>query len=325
MKYIRKFTEHSVYDANKNELVYPSVSYCVKENEVHYGSNVGNIRFYVGDLSGKTNQTVVINYSGGTHDTVSIQEPNKWYSHNIPSGKALSSVTNLDYIKEAVVNCDKAYAQDWKKVGKVSYFNCDILGDRFASSYFTSLDLRTVDTNNVTSMYYMFSGCIGLTSLDVSNFNTSNVTDMEGMFYGCSGLTSLDVSNFNTSNVKFMNNMFERCSGLTSLDLSNFNTSNVTNFGSMFRYCSGLISLDLRGCKVRNTQFTFDGCSNLASLDLSGWDMSKVTSLSDIYGMFGGCYKLTTITMKGCTQDTINMIKEQLTRDKITGVAIITE
>ena len=273
MKYIRKFTEHSVYDANKNELVYPSVSYCVKENEVHYGSNVGNIRFYVGDLSGKTNQTVVINYSGGTHDTVSIQEPNKWYSHNIPSGKALSSVTNLDYIKEAVVNCDKAYAQDWKKVGKVSYFNCDILGDRFANSYFTSLDLRTVDTSNVTSMYYMFSGCIGL----------------------------------------------------TSLDLSNFNTSNVTNFGSMFRYCSGLISLDLRGCKVRNTQFTFDGCSNLASLDLSGWDMSKVTSLSDIYGMFGGCYKLTTITMKGCTQDTINMIKEQLTRDKITGVAIITE
>ena len=128
MKYIRKFTEHSVYEENKNELAYPSVSYCVKENEVHYGSNVGNIRFYVGDLSGKTDQVVTINYSGGTSDTVSIQEGNKWYTHNIPSGKTLSSVTNLDYIKEAIVNCDKAYFQPWDNVDKVSYFNCKFLG-----------------------------------------------------------------------------------------------------------------------------------------------------------------------------------------------------
>ena len=82
MKYIRKFTEHSVYEENKNELAYPSVSYCVKENEVHYGSNFGNIRFYVGDLSGKTDQVVTINYSGGTSETIPIQESNKWYSRS---------------------------------------------------------------------------------------------------------------------------------------------------------------------------------------------------------------------------------------------------
>ena len=340
MKYIRKFTEHSVYEANKNELLYPSVCYCVKENEVHYGSNLGNIRFYVGDLSGNTNQTVVINYSNRTSDRVSIQEGNKWYSHNIPSGKTLSSVTNLDYIKEAVVNCDKAYAQNWSNVDKVSYFNCDILGDIFGqcsfnNSNFTSLDLRTVGTSNVTDMSIMFSGCSGLTSLDVSNFDTSNVTSMNQMFYNCSGLTSLDLSGWNTSKVTDMNamfqncrgltslglsgwknskvtdmgNMFEGCRSLTSLDLSNFNTSNVTRMYGMFQNCSGLTSLDLSNFNTSNVtdmRIMFDGCSHLTSLDLSGWDMTNVTSTSN---MFGDCYKLTTITMKGCNTDTINKIK----------------
>ena len=126
---------------------------------------MGNIRFYVGDLSGKTDQVVTINYSGGTSDTVSIQEGNKWYTHNIPNGKTLSSVTNLDYIKEAIVNWDGAYAQNWKKVGKVSYYNCDILGGYFNSSNFTSLDIRMVDTSNVTNMSNIFNYCSGLTSL----------------------------------------------------------------------------------------------------------------------------------------------------------------
>ena len=227
MKYIRKFTEHSVYEENKNELVYPSVSYCVKENEVHYGSNLGNIRFYVGDLSGKTDQTVVINYSGGTSDTVSIPEPNKWYTHNIPNGKTLSSVTNLDYIKEAVVNCDKAYAQNWENVEKVSYYNCDILGGYFINSNFTSLDVRTVDTSNVTNMNSMFNYCYGLTSLDVSNFNTSNVTDMYEMFGFCNRLTSLDLSGWDMTNVTSTNYMFDGCSKLTTIRMVGCNTDTI--------------------------------------------------------------------------------------------------
>ena len=181
MKYIRKFTEHSVYEENKNELEYPSVSYCVKENEVHYGSNVGNIRFYVGDLSGKTNQTVVINYSGGTNDTVSIPEPNKWYTHNIPNGKTLSSVTNLDYIKEAIINNADVFAQDWKKVDKVSYFNCDILGGKFNMSNFTSLDLRTVDISNVTDTTLMFNSCDLLNTIRMKGCSLETINKIKAV------------------------------------------------------------------------------------------------------------------------------------------------
>ena len=297
MKYIKIFKEHSLYDASKSELEYPSLSYCEKENEVHYMPS-NSVMFYVGDLSGKTDQTVVINYSGGTHDTVSIPEPNKWYTHNIPNGKTLSSVTNLDYIKEAVVNCDVANMQSWKNVDKVSYYNCDILGGNginFGFSMTKFLDVRTLGTSNLTDMSNMFWQCGSLKSLDVSNFDTSNVTKMGQFVYNCKGLTSLDLSNFNTSNVTSMWYMFGFCDSLTSLDLSNFNTSNVTTMFHMFGYCT-----------------------NLTSLDLSGWDMTNVTDMTD---MFDYCNSLTTIRMVGCNQATIEKIKAV----KPSSATIITE
>ena len=294
MKYIRIFKEHSLYEENKGTLEYPSLSYCEKENVVHYMPS-NSVMFYVGDLSGKTDQTVVIKYSGGTSDTVSIPEDNKWYTHVLPSVKTLSSVTNLDYIKEAIVNCDKAYFQTWDNVDKVSYFNCKFLDGSFYISKFTSLDVRTVDTSKLTYMGYMFSYCRSLTSLDVSNFNTSNVTNMRSMFQNCASLTSLDVSSFNTSKVTDMRSMIQNCYSLTSLDVSSFNTSKVTDMGSMF-----------------------EGCSGLESLDLSGWDMSSVTNTNN---MFSYCDALKEIKMVGCNQTTIDKINSV----KPSDATIITE
>jgi surface protein len=96
------------------------------------------------------------------------------------------------------------------------------------------LSILKCNTENITSMRYMFSRCEKLTSLDLSNFNTSKVTDMGHMFFGCSKLTSLDLSSFNTSRVTDMGHMFNGCSKLTSLDLSNFDTGKVTNMDSIF-------------------------------------------------------------------------------------------
>ena len=53
------------------------------------------------------------------------------------------------------------------------------------------IDLKMLDTQNVTGMGGMFNGCSGLTSLDLTPLDTQNVTDMRDMFAGCSGLTSL--------------------------------------------------------------------------------------------------------------------------------------
>ena len=161
----------------------------------------------------------------------------------------------------------------------------------------TSLDLSSFNTQNVTDMDWMFSGCSGLTSLDFSGFNIQNVTSMFGMFYDCSGLTSIDLSSFNTQNVTSMGYMFYGCSGLTSLDVSGFNTQNVTRMDDMFAGCSGLTSLDLSSFNTQNVtkmSFMFYGCSGLTSLDLSSFNTQNVKDMSY---MFYYCSGLTSIDL----------------------------
>ena len=101
--------------------------------------------------------------------------------------------------------------------------------------YLTEIEgIENLNTEKVTNMGSMFSGCSALTSLDVSNFNTQNVKNMNGMFCDCSNLTSLDLTNFNTAKVTDMHFMFKGCSALTSLDLTNFNTAEVRDMNRMF-------------------------------------------------------------------------------------------
>ena len=146
--------------------------------------------------------------------------------------------------------------------------------------------------------FYVFNNN-DFTNLIFKDVDTSNVTNMNSMFYRCINLTSLDLSGWNTSNVTSMNSMFNSCGNLTYLNLSGWNTSNVNDITSMF-----------------------NSCGNLTSLDLSGLDISNVTSMG---WMFGGCNSLKTIRMIGCSQTTIDKIRERLSNDGINGCTIVTE
>ena len=67
---------------------------------------------------------------------------------------------------------------------------------------------------NSTSSWFEY--CINLQDIEgIRNLNTENVTDMSRMFTGCEALASLDVSNFNTKNVTNMSFMFSFCKALT--------------------------------------------------------------------------------------------------------------
>ena len=146
--------------------------------------------------------------------------------------------------------------------------------------------LEYLNTDNVTDMQSMFSGCSALTSLDVSNFNTANVTDMGSMFFGCSGLTSLDLSGFKTDNVTNMGWMFYDCSRLRTLNISGFKTDNVTNMSYMFCNCSRLTGLDLSNFNTLNVTsmaYMFNDCSLLKSLNLGGFNTSNVTNMSSMF------------------------------------------
>ena len=161
--------------------------------------------------------------------------------------------------------------------------------------------IENLKTDNVKTMYAMFSRCSGLTQLDVRGFNTGNVTNMGAMFSGCSGLTQLDVRGFNTGEVTDMGSMFSGCSGLTQLDLSGFNTGNVTIMSAMFYGCSGLTQLNLSGFNTENVKYMgtmFRGCSGFTQLDLSSFKTENVTDVNDI---FTGCGNLKVLDMRNAS------------------------
>ena len=97
--------------------------------------------------------------------------------------------------------------------------------------------------------------------------------------------------------------MFERCKKLKSVDLSGWNTQSVTDMRSMFQKCE-----------------------SLTSLDLSGWNLQKLTLAYRTGRAFKGCNNLTSITMKGCDDETVRKIEKALTDDGIRdNVTIVRE
>ena len=125
--------------------------------------------------------------------------------------------------------------------------------------------IENLNTEKVTDMRSMFSGCICLKSLDVTNFNTANVKDMSDMFSVCRNLAELDLSNFNTAKVTNMRSMFFECKNLAELDLSNFNTAKVTNMGTMFYGCLNLTTIYVNDDFVITNKSSrlFSGCTKL--------------------------------------------------------------
>ena len=298
MKFLRKFNEHTSYEAELNrggglDISLPNVSYCEDVKDVHY-TPYNLVRFYVGEITGTTPQTVKIYTDSSTSIPIQVSEGNKWYTYALPKDKGLHS------IKSGVFNPDAGWTNGIvKKVAiraDINYLYTDD-GVNIIPTSTIEVSFNGIDTSKLIDMSFMFQGCSGLTSLNLSGWNTSKLTYMVNMFVFCGSLTSLDVSNFNTSNVTEMSGMFGGCSGLTSLDLSKWDTSKVTGMVSMFTLCT-----------------------NLETLDLSGWDIR----ITDMSSMFEGCANLKTIRMKGCSKDTIDKIKEQLKTDGITVAKIET-
>ena len=255
MIYLNNFDTHTSYEEKLNvggiDFKIPNVSYCNDVKDVHFNP-YNLIKFYVGEITGTTPQTVSIYTDATNHLDVTVSEGNKWYSYLLPKDKGLYKIGG-NSVKKVVVKAD---------INNYSQY---------------------IIPNSVVEASFKGS-------------NTSNVTNMESMFVNCYSLTSLNLRSFNTSNVTSMEWMFMACSGLESLDLNGWNTSNVTNMGYMF-----------------------SGCTSLTSLDLSGWNTSKVTFSTS---MFDGCPNSLEIIMKGCSKETIDNIKAQLTKDGITGAKI---
>ena len=271
-------------------------------SEPWYG-NDASVEYVSSDESVATiNKETMMVVSTGVEGTVNITARNIDTQEVISEPKVLSvsetdnypNVIKLRFNTHPVANTIKINNKDIKltdmdynSISKIYTYDAGAPINSFAfgslGSYFT--EFIKLNTNNLTTMNSMFSGCDNLTSLDVSNFDTSKVTDMRNMFCNCNKLTSIDVSNFNTSNVTTMNRMFSGCNNLTSLDLSNFDTSNVDGASIM--------------------EQMFSGCNNLTKLDLSNWEINKK---GIVFLTFDSCTSLHTLRLDNCNNITINKL-----------------
>ena len=221
MKFLRKFNEHTSYEAEVNvggDFKIPNVSYCKDVKDVHFNP-YNLIKFYVGEITTETPQTVKIYTDKTTYIPIQVSKGNKWYSYVLPKNKGLYSITR-----------------------KQQEFDDDIITKVIVKaniSYYPPIDDFTFFTPFITE---------SVVEASFKGSNTSNVTDMSSMFNNCSGLKSLDLSGWNTSNVTSMNQMFYYCNKLETLDLSGWDTSNVTDMNGMFNSCLKLKEIKMIGC-----------------------------------------------------------------------------
>lgn len=187
-----------------------------------------------------------------------------------------------------------------------SGFNKKLLSSNIARMFSNCSNLTSVNLNNLinlsSSTRGMFMNCKELETIDVSKLNMGNVTDAQSMFDGCSKLKDIDISKWDTSKLQKTYWMFAECESLTSvenilkyIDFSNLWSNEFCMY--MFQDCTSLKSISMpsiinngekRACMAQ----MFKGCKNLEHIDLSLLDFNKV---ENIYGMFIGCDKITSI------------------------------
>ena len=187
--------------------------------------------------------------------------------------------------------------------------NVTTMHSMFAGYNGRVLDLSSFDTENVVDMSYMFSSCSSLEEIDVTGLNTENVTNMSAMFSDCRSLEEIDVTGLNTENVTNMSAMFSDCSSLEKIDVAGLNTKNVTDMSSMFSRCSSLEEIGVTGLNtenVTNMSAMFFNCSSLEEIDVTRLNIRNV---KDVSSMFSGCSSLEEIDLSELdTRNVENMI-----------------
>ena len=187
------------------------------------------------------------------------------------------------------------------------------------------LNVSSLNTANVVDMSYMFSGLEILEELTINGLNTSNVTNMSYMFYNLNLLKKLDVSSLNTSKVTNMQGMFNGLFSVTELNLSGIDTSNVTDMSYMFVGLYDIKELDvssLNTSKVTTMQEMFSAIDQIVELDLSNFDTSKVTNMSS---MFTGNYALEYINLSSFDTSSVTTMESMFEMNQNLSIIVVSD
>ena len=194
----------------------------------------------------------------------------------------------------------------------------------------TSIDLRGIDTSEVTSMASLFENCYDLKSVNFGGINTAKVTDMSRMFYHA-GYHYFPVYETGTPREDQTHNHQDNSENLVISNM-NFNTGKVVNMSYMFSVCAvvdlsttNMSSWDVSKCTDFSYMFAGESVAKpsykywynkIASFNISSWNTISATTFRN---MFALCNRFTEINISGWKFDNVVYVDRMFERCECLG------
>lgn len=285
MKYLRIFNDHTDYGDRREELIYPNVSYCLQEEELHYA---GDYERYL------TFECVDSQWSELDFDLpewlpismveyveVSVDGGRTWdlYENDGESGLSI-------YIDEAPLDNKVMFRGSATQYAGLVYID-DETSTTLVYSYFSGNGGNFKVYGNIMSLFYADN------FIDRSFSNGTNY-NCYSLFYNFTGL--IDASNLILPSINLKDycyeSMFNGCTSLMAAPVLPATTLSAYCYKSMFRGCSSLmvapelpVTTLAEGCY----QSMFSGCTSLTAAPV----LPATTLVTYCYqGMFYDCTNL---------------------------------
>ena len=299
-KYLKKFENHSAYEAAESGLILPNVSYCVTENEVHYNP-------YVHDYS-KEYLTFEIIDDGTITITANDAAIAKTLSYSTNNGQTWTSLTTSeetqsfgtftagDKIMFKGQNSVYADGDEWiyNTFGGTAEFN--VYGNIMSLIYDDNFVGQTSFDYNPYVFLCLFYGATNIISAENLIMPTMTLTEgcYEEMFMDCTSLTTPPTLPATTLEGYCYCDMFDGCTSLTTAPELPATTLAGNCYAAMFYGCSNLTTapaLPATTLVERCYASMFEDCTSLTTAPA----LTATTLAWACYDrMFKGCTSLTT-------------------------------
>ncbi|MCC4045677.1 BspA family leucine-rich repeat surface protein [Enterococcus gallinarum] len=190
-------------------------------------------------------------------------------------------VVLMDINTTVIPSTTTSFKAEEKNNKKVKIKDSDLVKAFHNNKVLTEVDLRGLDTSNITSFQALCKDCSNLKTVKMNELDVSQVKSFQSMFYECQKLTEADLSNLNSTSVSDMSNLFYNCYNLENIDLSNMKTTAVTTMSKMFFNCfinKDISELDLSSFQtpvLTNTNRMFNGAKLPKILRLDNMELKK--------------------------------------------------
>ena len=235
------------------------------------------------DMEGMFSSAAVTNIIVGNNFNTSNVTNMKYLFGNSGNGEAYPGGEYIESVENNVFDI-------------IPYLNTDnviYLTSMFYNTkgYNKPINISNFSFSNAKSLESMFENSCFTEITFGTDINMSKVTNLTRMFSGSNAEKINNLEYFDTSNAKDMSYLFYKCKA-KELNISNWNTSNVTDMRSMFN-SSAVESLDLSTWNIDKLNYIygiFGNCNSLKTLSL--FDITSNPYLRDYHGLFSGCSSL---------------------------------